>query len=138
MRQGGQRAFPNHPGQRQRRRADTQRREGPFHHRGWDGVPRLPVRRGAALERGRLLWHEKGSPTTTAPGFPSMKWRPWPGCCSRRFKPFSRVRKGRGSLPSGKHSGARNKRNRHGTGGNIFNDIPPLFFVIACFIIWFS
>lgn len=105
MRQGGQRAFSNHPGQHQCHRADTQGREGALHHRGRDGVPRLPVRRGAALERGRLLWQGKRSPTTTAQGFPFMKWRPWPGCCSRRFKPFLRARKGRGSFGSGKRNG---------------------------------
>ena len=44
MRTGGKRAVLYHFGQRQRRRADTQGRKGPLHHRGWDGVPGLPVR----------------------------------------------------------------------------------------------
>lgn len=43
VRQGGQCAFSNHPGQHQRRRTDTQGRKGPLHHRRRDSVPGLSV-----------------------------------------------------------------------------------------------
>ena len=52
MRQGRKRIVRYHPGQHQRRRTDTQGRKGPFHHRGWDCVPGLPVQRGAAIRLG--------------------------------------------------------------------------------------
>ena len=48
--------------------------------------------------------------------------------CSRRYKPFSRARRGRGNTPSGKHSRP-NERTRHDKGGNICNDAPAFILV---------
>ena len=110
LRQGGHYTVTNHLGQQQRRRPDTQRREGPVHHRGRHRVPGLPVRPGAAIRLGAaLLWQGNGKSTTTAREYPSMRWTHWPVSYFRRYKRFLRARKDSGSLPSGRHSRNRTK-----------------------------
>ena len=45
-------------------------RKGPFHYRGWDGVPGLPVRRGAALRLGAAPMGRKKKVNDYGTGIP--------------------------------------------------------------------
>ena len=78
---------------------------------------------------GRFLWRGRRRSTTTAPGYPTMKWRPWPVSCSRRYRPFRERGRTAGSLPSARRETIR--KSRVTRGGNICNGNPSSLFTFS-------
>ena len=92
------------PRQHQRRRADTKRRKGPFHHRGWDCVPGLPVQRGAAIRLGAVPMARKKKVNDYGTGIPYHEVEALARVLLPEIQAFSRARKDSGNLPSGKRN----------------------------------
>lgn len=101
-------------------RKRTRGRSGIF---AWQGGGRR--RAGARLERQRGPAFPGSMNVSHDLGGCSKRGRPWSEYCSQRYKPFSRVRKDSGSLPSGTHNRGTTTQNRlNAPGGNIESDAP--------------